>query len=323
MSKNWVIAPFDSEWSEAWDKVWEFDRNNGILSIGWTGLGDVSKYSLDQLKEVTKAHAAHMLHKFYHAIKVGDQIVARYGRNCIVGVGTVTRTAYYEPEKLRPIFEELGHPKHAYPHHIEVEWDPEWLESDDIWDCGRQVFGFQTLHSISTEKLENLLEEDEWDEEETDDSETEYDEFNDEISPGKVEIVLEKYLEDFIVSNFDHIFGQELTLYTDEDGNPIGQQFDTMEVGRIDLLCIDNATNDFVVIELKRGRPADKVVGQLLRYIGWVSEKLCEEEQNVRGMVICKDSDKKLQYAIKPVPSISVKYFRVDFELGDEPFGKA
>lgn len=323
MSKNWVIAPFDSEWSEAWEKVWEFDRKHGLISIGWPGLGNVSNYTIDQLKEVTQAHAAHMLHKFYHAIKEGDRIVARYGRNRIVGVGTVTRTAYYEPEKLLPIFEELGYPKHTYPNHIDVKWDPEWLESDEIWDCGGQVFGFQTLHSISSEKLESLLAEDEWDEEENNDFEIEDDEFDDDIPPSKVEIVLEKYLEDFIVSNFDHIFGQELSLYTDEAGNPIGQQFDTMEVGRIDLLCVDNETNEFVVLELKRGRPADKVVGQLLRYIGWVSEKLCEEGQQVRGMVICKDSDKKLQYAIKPVPSISVKYFRVDFELGDEPFGES
>lgn len=52
--------------------------------------------------------------------------------------------------------------------------------------------------------------------------------------------------------------------------------------------------------------------------IGWVSEKMCEAGQSVRGMVICKDADRKLQYAIKPVPSISLKYLRVDFELGDD-----
>ena len=39
------------------------------------------------------------------------------------------------------------------------------------------------------------------------------------------------------------------------------------EVGTIDILADEPDTNSLVVIELKKGRESDKVVGQTLRYI--------------------------------------------------------
>ena len=316
MSINWVIAPYESEWPEAWEQVWEFDRQHGIISIGWPGLGDVSKSSLDQLKEVVAPHEAHMLHKFYHAINEGDTIVARYGRNWIAGVGTVKRTAYYDPGKTAELFAEFDDANHAYPHHLEVEWNPEWTWDGEYWDCGHQAFGMQTLHTISTEKLNALLygSDDESEEDWTDED------WEKDSSLPPAQFVLEKYLENFIVDNFDRIFERQLEILKEND-RIVGKQYAANEVGFIDILCRDVGTNDLVVIELKKGRESDKVVGQLLRYMGWVAENLCEDGQSVRGIVICKDSDAKLQYALKPVPNVSVKYFKVDFELGDEPFG--
>jgi hypothetical protein len=48
-----------------------------------------------------------------------------------------------------------------------------------------------------------------------------------------------------------------------------------------------------VVIELKKGRPSDQVVGQVLRYMGWVKKHLCTNGQAVKGLVICRDHDPK------------------------------
>src|SRR5437870_2487760 len=104
--------------------------------------------------------------------------------------------------------------------------------------------------------------------------------------------VLEKYLEDFIVSNFDTIFKGELRIYEDAQGND-GQQYAT-DIGPIDILAHEPTSNAFIVIELKKGRPSDQVVGQVLRYMGWVKKNLCKDGQSVKGLVICRDPDDKL-----------------------------
>lgn len=43
-----------------------------------------------------------------------------------------------------------------------------------------------------------------------------------------------------------------------------------------DFLAVDKGNNDLVVIELKKGRISDKVVGQILRYIAWINENLAK-----------------------------------------------
>jgi len=131
------------------------------------------------------------------------------------------------------------------------------------------------------------------------------------------EFVLEKYLKEFIVSNWKRInFGARLELYKDEDGNT-GENYST-PVGYPDLLCVDKDTKDLVVIELKKGRESDKVVGQTLRYMGWVKENLAKTRQNVRGIIVTKERDEKLTYAIKPVKDkIRVKYYDIAFKLVD------
>jgi RecB family endonuclease NucS len=127
---------------------------------------------------------------------------------------------------------------------------------------------------------------------------------------NEAEFVLEKYLQEFIVSNFEAIFKKKLVLE--------GEQYVT-DVGDIDILAKDPQANAFVVIELKKGREADKVVGQVLRYMGWVAENLCQPNQEVYGIIICKESDERLSYALKMVKNVTVKYYRVDFTLQDQP----
>ena len=45
-------------------------------------------------------------------------------------------------------------------------------------------------------------------------------------------------------------------------------------IGRLDFLCIDQVTDALVVVELKRGRPSDMVIGQIARYMGYVRSHL-------------------------------------------------
>jgi hypothetical protein len=124
-------------------------------------------------------------------------------------------------------------------------------------------------------------------------------------------------LEDFIVSNFQTIFKGELKIYQDTEEND-GQQYDT-DIGPIDILAVDPKTKSFVVIELKKGRPSDCVVGQVLRYMGWVKKNLCLDGQAVKGLVICRDLDPKLNYALKMTENIDVRYYSVSFKLTETP----
>jgi len=130
---------------------------------------------------------------------------------------------------------------------------------------------------------------------------------------AKTEFVMEKYLEEFIEANFGKIdFGARLELHQDEESS--GRQYPTT-VGNIDLLAIDKAKKEFVVIELKKGKSSDAVVGQILRYMGWVKENLAQNGESVRGIVIASEKDERIQYTLRMTPSIGLFLYRVSFEL--------
>jgi len=130
------------------------------------------------------------------------------------------------------------------------------------------------------------------------------------------QFALEAHLEEFIDKNWDFIdFGEQLKRYvTDEQS---GRQFPA-GTWSIDFLCV-GPDGEFVVLELKRGRTSDSVVGQVLRYIGWVDENLVTSGKKTRGVIIAKDVDDALRYAIKSIPQVSLLTYKVDFEL--VPFG--
>lgn len=132
---------------------------------------------------------------------------------------------------------------------------------------------------------------------------------------------LESMLEDFIANNLAAL-EPGLQLFKDEDGIP-GRQYPT-EVGTIDLLCVDSS-NNLVVIELKKGRESDKVVGQISRYIGWVKAKLAKNSTDVRGIVVVHKptekypQDSRLEYAVLANPKTELRYYEISlnfFERG-------
>lgn len=131
------------------------------------------------------------------------------------------------------------------------------------------------------------------------------------------DFALEQHLEEFIEANWSAIFGGSLVLYQVE--GQTGRQYPAGPPGTnwsIDFLAVDRDSSDIVVIELKRGKSSDSVVGQLLRYIAWVKENVASGEQAVRGMVIAKEVDDALSYAVRDQP-ISVKTYEVNFRLKD------
>ncbi len=129
---------------------------------------------------------------------------------------------------------------------------------------------------------------------------------------AEVNMQMENDLENFLVQNL-HLIEKDLALYKDDTGRT-GRQYIT-EIGDIDLLC--KKANDFVVIELKKGRSSDKVVGQISRYIGWVKEKLANGN-DVKGIIIVHDFDNKLKYAALANPKIELKYYQISIEFVSE-----
>ena len=125
---------------------------------------------------------------------------------------------------------------------------------------------------------------------------------------------LEKHLEDFLVKNWNSTdLGKDYIIY-EEDGETSGQQYAT-DTGPIDILAISKDQKTLLVIELKKGKASDDVVGQILRYMNYVKEVLAEPDQNARGIVIALDDDQKLRRALAMVPNIEFYSYKVDFKL--------
>jgi hypothetical protein len=107
------------------------------------------------------------------------------------------------------------------------------------------------------------------------------------------EFVLEQYLEDFLSSNWDRVaFGRRLELWSPDDRAP--RQFNASPAGRTDFLCRDLDTDAIVVIELKRGTPSDAVIGQTMRYMGWLRREIARPDQRVEAMIVVGEPDEKL-----------------------------
>jgi len=68
-------------------------------------------------------------------------------------------------------------------------------------------------------------------------------------------------------------------------------------------------------VELKKGRASDVVVGQTLRYMGYVQEELAEEGQSVKGVIIALEDDQRIRRALAVVPSIVFYRYQISFKL--------
>jgi hypothetical protein len=127
---------------------------------------------------------------------------------------------------------------------------------------------------------------------------------------------LEKYLEAFLVSNWDKtVLSKTLALHVEDE--EIATQYST-DVGPIDILVRDKNNQDWVVIELKKGKSSDAVVGQLLRYMGWVKKHKATGSENVRGIIITSAPDERIKYTMLVNHGVSFYTYRVSFDLVEE-----
>lgn len=125
---------------------------------------------------------------------------------------------------------------------------------------------------------------------------------------------MEKQLEDFLVHNWASTsLGREYDIY-EEEGQPVGRQYPS-DTGPMDILAISKDRSRLLVVELKRCRASDAVVGQIQRYMGFVQDELLEPGQAVEGVIIAQEDDRRIQRALSMTRNIRFMKYRVEFHL--------
>jgi hypothetical protein len=131
------------------------------------------------------------------------------------------------------------------------------------------------------------------------------------IEPEMVtEFAYERDLRNFLTKNLS-LLEPGLCLYEEEGITgvefPVGGRF-------IDILARD-AHNNYVVIELKVSRGYDRVVGQILRYMGWVAKNQADTSQQVRGIIVAREISEDLLLACAGLPNIELFEYELSVSL--------
>lgn len=199
------------------------------------------------------------------------------------------------------------HPGEILPHRREVKWYPITVERSAMSDAMRNSTGSIGTVSEMTkyaEEIEKLV--------------------GGHTSPKIIstdstiedpsEFALEKHLEDFLVKNWKQTeLGKNYDIY-EEDGELVGQQYQS-DTGPIDVLAISKDKKTILVVELKKGRVSDNVVGQIQRYMGYVLEELAENDQTVKGVIIGFEDDLKIKRALSVTTNIEFYRYQINFKL--------
>lgn len=128
------------------------------------------------------------------------------------------------------------------------------------------------------------------------------------------EFGLESHLEDFLIENWDRLDLSKKYQVLEEDGDIIGQQYPT-PIGRIDILAKSKDGKEWLVIELKKGKAGDQVVGQILRYMGWLKAEKAHTGEGIKGLIILGENDDKIKYALSSLADVSLMTYSVSFKL--------
>lgn len=198
-------------------------------------------------------------------------------------------------------------PGDILPHRRPVQWYPQTIDRADMSESLRNSTGsIGTISNITGhgDEIERLL----------GSVSSPVLISSDETVEDPSAFAMEKHLEDFLVQNWAQSdLAKEYNIYQ-EDGERVGQQYPT-DTGSIDILAISKDKKTLLVIELKKGRASDVVVGQILRYMGYVQEELAEDKQQVKGVIIALEDDQRIRRALAVTPNIEFFRYQISFKL--------
>ena len=130
---------------------------------------------------------------------------------------------------------------------------------------------------------------------------------------------LERHLHDYLFENWQGLeLAAEWEIYARPGEPEAGYEYAT-PIGRIDLLARHRHAPRWLVIELKRRGTSDEVVGQVLRYIGWIQKHLAESGETVEGLIVARSGDARMHYAVSAVPGLEFMSYEVEFRLQQAP----
>lgn len=199
------------------------------------------------------------------------------------------------------------HPGHTLPHRRTVRWFEQTIERAEMTDSLKNSTGsIGTVSDITnySAELEQLI----------GGTKQPLIVSTDETVEDPTVFALEKHLEDFLVANWNQTeLGKKYNIYED-GGDLIGKQYQT-DTGFIDILAISKDKKELLIVELKKGRASDNVVGQIQRYMGFVLEELAEEGQTVKGIIIALEDDNRIRRALAVAPNIEFYRYQVSFKL--------
>ena len=243
--------------------------------------------------KVAAGLACGMLWKIVKGLEVGTVVLCSDGTG-VYNVGRITGGYYYVAGDI-------------LPHRRRVEWIGE-INRSDMSDALKNSTGSTGTTCDVTQyaqEIESLLEAKKV-------SNTVV--VNNPTVEDAVEFAMEKHLEDFLVKNWKNTpIGKKYDIF-EEGGELVGEQYQT-DTGPIDILAISKDKKTLLVIELKKGRASDVVVGQIQRYMGYVLEELAEADQTVKGVIIGLEADNKLKRALAVTQNIEFYRYQIDFKL--------
>ena len=247
----------------------------------------------DGSSKVAAGLACGMLHTICKGIKIGDLVLCPDGEGNYF-VGEVKSDYFFIQET-------------ELPHRRKVEWYEKKISRTEMSiELQRSTGSTGTVSKITkyAEEIENLIKGNRPSKIYSDDETIE--------DPST--FAMEKHLEDFLINNWSITsLGKTHDIF-EEDGEKIGQQYQT-DTGNIDILAISKDKKELLVVELKKGRASDSVVGQILRYMGYITTDLAEPDQIVRGCIIALEDDLRIKNALKITPSIDFYRYEVSFNL--------
>jgi restriction system protein len=237
--------------------------------------------------------ACGQLYTVTFGIKKGDVVLVQDGQGKYF-VGEVTGDYFY-------------HPEHELCHRRPVTWYPDTIAREVMsQQLKNSSGGITTVINLTkyTPEIEALLEG------KTPSVLT----TNDETIEDPSVFALEKHLEDFLVKNWSTtVLAKKYDIFT-EDSEIVGQQYPS-DTGPLDILAVSKDGKELLVVELKRGRASDAVVGQIQRYMGYVKDELAEPGQTVKGLIIALEDDIKIQRALSVCTNIEFYTYKIQFTL--------